>query len=70
MKMKKESISVGGMHCASCNQLIADYLSDEEGVSSVMANFKTGNIIVEYDEKKITLEKIKKVIEGAGYKVK
>lgn len=60
----------GGMHCASCNQLIADYLSDEEGVSSISADFKTGTVIVEYDEKKITSGKIKKVIEGAGYKVK
>jgi copper chaperone CopZ len=68
VKMTKAVFRVSGMHCPSCEMLAADVLSDE-GVKA-KADFKTGEIAVEFDDKKITLEKIKKLIESeTSYKV-
>jgi len=65
----KTVLKVAGMHCPSCAMLIEDVLSDE-GVTS-KANFKTGEVIVDFDEKKIKLSRIKELIESeAGYKIK
>lgn len=50
------------MHCPSCEMLVTDVLGDE-GVKA-KADFKTGEIAVEFDEKKTSVEKIKKLIES------
>lgn len=56
------------MHCKSCEMLITDAL-EEAGVSSAKVDSKTGTAIIEFDEKRIKIEKIKKVIENEGYKL-
>mgnify|MGYP001612959483 FL=1 len=66
--MTKITLKVTGMHCKSCEMLIADAL-EEAGVSSAKVDSKTGTAVIEFDEKKIKIEKIKKVIEAEGYKV-
>ncbi len=48
--------------------LISDALM-EVGVTSAKMDHKTGKAVIEFDEKKLSLEKIKKVIETEGYKV-
>ena len=53
------------MHCKSCEAIIKDAL-DDAGVKAVAsANNKT--VEVEFDEKKITKEKIQSIIESEGY---
>lgn len=56
------------MHCTSCERLISGALSDV-GVKNSGIDFKKGIAIVEFDENKISLEKIKAVIAKEGYKV-
>jgi copper chaperone CopZ len=66
--MAKTIIKVAGMHCPSCEMLIADVLGDES--VKAKADYKKGEVAVDFDEKKITPDKIKKLIEkDAGYKV-
>ena len=67
--MKKVTLNVNGMHCASCGMLIADALEDL-GVSSSKIDSSNGKAIVEFDEKKLSLNEIKKAIEKEGYKIK
>ena len=53
---KKVKLKVGGMHCKSCETLIQDVLSDVNVKAN--ADHKTGEVKVEYDESKISVEKV------------
>ena len=64
----EKKIKVNGMHCVSCELLIKDSLNDI-GVKSE-ANHKKGEVLVSFDPKKVSIEKIYKSIEETGYKVK
>jgi copper chaperone CopZ len=65
---KKEVLNVSGMHCNSCKMLIEDVLG-EIGVKSYAAVDK-GAVAVEYDDSEPGIaDKIRKAIEGEGFKV-
>ncbi|MEM3374311.1 MAG: heavy-metal-associated domain-containing protein [Candidatus Woesearchaeota archaeon] len=61
----KKTMIINGMHCKSCVSLIKIAL-EEKGVK---ANVVIGKADVEFDDKKISFEDIKKIIEDEGYKV-
>ena len=63
----KKSLKVKGMHCKSCEILISDALQDI-GVKSKVDS-KKGAAEVEFDENKISIDKIKDVIKKEGYEV-
>ncbi|MFS8159732.1 MAG: heavy-metal-associated domain-containing protein [Candidatus Roizmanbacteria bacterium] len=65
--MKKITLKVNGMHCASCALSIDFDLEDLEGVQKVKTNYAPGTCDVEYDDEKISVETILKQIEGVGY---
>jgi Cu+-exporting ATPase len=67
--MKKKSMPVSGMHCASCALNIESAIKKMEGVSSANVNFATEKLNVEFDENITDEEKIKKSVERLGYKV-
>jgi copper chaperone CopZ len=66
--MKKDFV-VKGMHCKSCEMLIEDSLEEQDGVNSVQASHAKGFVSVDFDESKISEEKIKSVIKAEGYEV-
>jgi copper chaperone len=66
--MKKIALNVKGMHCASCEMLIQEALVDI-GARKVDASHKKGTVQVEFDDSKITLDKIKEAIKKEGYEV-
>lgn len=65
--MKKATIQVSGMHCASCAIIIDKTLSKKEGVKGANVNFSTSKATVEFDETKIKENEIITAIKGAGY---
>lgn len=65
--MKKLTLHVTGMHCQSCEVLLTDEISELPGVTSVNVSQKKGTVDVSFDEKKVTLEKIKAIISNEGY---
>jgi copper chaperone CopZ len=67
--MKSIIIKVTGMHCAGCEMNVQDMVSELPGVKKVKADFKKGEVAVEYDEAKTTVEAIKAKIVEAGYGV-
>ncbi|ADQ05501.1 heavy metal translocating P-type ATPase [Caldicellulosiruptor owensensis OL] len=67
--MKKKVLSVTGMTCASCARAIEKSVSKIEGVTNASVNFATEKLIVEFDESKASIEKIKEAEERAGYGV-
>jgi len=67
--MKKASIPIAGMHCASCAQKIELNLKKLKGIKSANVNFATERATVEFNEKLTNENKINNVIEKLGYSV-
>jgi len=65
--MKKTTISVTGMHCASCAINIERVVKKLKGVDSANVNLLGNKATIEYDESKVGLGNIKQAIEGIGY---
>jgi copper chaperone CopZ len=67
--MEKIKLDVKGMHCKSCEMLIKDVLTEQPGVKKAEALAKDNKVMVEFDAKKVSLDKIKALIKGEGYEV-
>lgn len=61
-------ITTKGMHCKSCEILLKEDLESTNGITKAEPSFKEGNVAVEYDDSKIKIQDIKKVILRSGYK--
>ncbi len=66
---KKVSISIKGMHCASCVGRIEKSLKAQQGVKAASVNLATGRASVEFDPHEMTVTKIEQTIQDAGYDV-
>ena len=65
--MKKETVPIKGMHCATCALTIKNTLSKEEGVLNCDVNFGTEKAKIEYDPQKANISELSKKIEPLGY---
>ena len=69
--MKKITLDISGMHCASCATLITNRLKKESGVSYVNVNLTTEKASVDFDETKTSENNIINIIGSLGdYKAK
>lgn len=66
MNMKK-TIKVTGMTCKGCAGLLDESLRDVAGVKDVQVSHVKGNVDIDFDEKKTSIDKIKLVIKKCGY---
>jgi Cu+-exporting ATPase len=67
--MTKIVLKVKGMHCASCSILIDKLLKKQDGVISSNTSYGAQKVALEFDESKITLEKIDEFVNKLGYDV-
>lgn len=65
---KRISLSLTGMHCSSCAQLIERSLKKVEGVSTANVNFAAEKAMVDFDGNKTKIEALIKAVENSGYK--
>ena len=65
--MKEIKLKIEGMHCTGCSNRLEKVLNNIEGVTSAQVNFYEKSAIVNFDEGKVTIEKIKENIEDAGF---
>ncbi|MEK6982084.1 MAG: copper-translocating P-type ATPase [Candidatus Micrarchaeota archaeon] len=65
--VKKITIPITGMHCASCALNIERKLRKVEGVVTANANYATTRATVEYEETKTAPGNFKQIIENLGY---
>ncbi len=63
--MTKKSYKVIGMDCTSCAMLIESDLEDV-GVKA-SCNYAREILEVEYDEQKVSEDKLKEVVKSSGY---
>lgn len=67
--MTKKKIKIEGMHCASCASIIDKNLRKADGIIDANVNFATSLASIDFNESKINLAKIKKIINDSGYQV-
>lgn len=65
--MVKKTFRVEDMHCANCAMKIESIEDDLPGVRSVSASYRKLQMIVEYDESKVTDIQIMEAIQNKGY---
>ncbi len=63
----KQTIPVIGMACASCSANVEKKLNSLPGISSASVSLAGRSALVDYDPDKISLETMKKEINGIGY---
>ncbi len=67
--MKKNiTLKITGMHCASCEQIITEELSELVGISDIKVSAETGRATLILDEEINNRQNILLAVEKAGYK--
>lgn len=67
MAIEKRTLAIGGMHCASCQQIIEMAMGEVEGITKANVNLANERAVVEYDADVISLGDIIKLVENTGY---
>ena len=67
--MEKKILPVLGMACAGCSANVERKLKAMDGIKSVSVSLPGRTVMVEYDEKQVTLADMKQVIDSAGYEL-
>ena len=64
----KTLFHIQGMRCAGCSSHIEKDVKAMNGVVTVEINLSTGEMIVEYEDDKVSKEDIVKTVVNAGFK--
>lgn len=65
--MERRTIKVEGMHCDGCANRVKSLLEKEPGVREADVSYRAGEARVKYNEHTVPEERLRKVIEAAGY---
>ena len=65
---KKVILKVEDMVCVNCENLIEEVLLEKDGVTKVEALYGEGTVKIDYDEDKISINDLIKIISEEGYK--
>ena len=61
------SLKVEEMVCPECEEIIADALSELQGVGKVDSEWKKGEVTVTYDLHKTRIQDVEKLLSDIGY---
>ncbi len=67
MYMEQKNIKVHGMHCASCEQIIAKKVGKLPGVTSVSASFASETASISFDPTQTSIESMNETLKQYGY---
>ena len=65
--MKKTTIKISGMHCASCATILNKALNKETGVKSANVNFSTEKAAIQFNPKLTDEKKLIQTIKSKGF---
>ena len=68
MELQKAFFRIVGMYCSTCKPIVEKQLKGEQAIKNIDIDFMTDSVIVEYDSKLLTKEKIREKLENSGYK--
>ncbi|MBE6737055.1 MAG: heavy metal translocating P-type ATPase [Ruminococcaceae bacterium] len=66
--MKKQIFNIIGMSCSACSAAVSKAVNNLDGIKDVQVNLLTNSMIVSFDDKILSEDKIIKAVEDAGYK--
>ena len=67
--MSKVVLSVPEISCEHCSQSITKALEPKEGVKSIRVDVPTQKVHLEFDDSRITLDKVKEILAEEEYPV-
>lgn len=67
--MAQRKLKVKGMSCAHCAQTVTKALQSVPGVAKAQVTLATGLAEVQVNSDQVSIEQLKKAVEGAGYQV-
>jgi copper chaperone CopZ len=65
--MENTTIRIQGMHCDGCAGRVKRVLEREPGVREADVSFEAGEATVKYNTQTVTPDRLRELIEGAGY---
>jgi copper chaperone len=65
---KKSTIRVEGMKCEKCSGSVEKALKATQGVEKVEVSLQQKEVVVEYDDAKVTEAQLREVINSTGFK--
>lgn len=69
MSSEKYTLRVEGMSCGHCKNAVEKAVGALAGVMLAEVDLATNTLVVEFDTNKITLGKIKEIVDEEGYTV-
>jgi copper chaperone CopZ len=66
---KTKTIRVAGMKCNQCASSVAKALKATAGVQEAEVSFEKGQVVITYDDEKVSEVKLREVINTTGFKV-
>jgi P-type Cu+ transporter len=67
--VSKAKFHVSGMHCPQCAMRIEGVEDTLTGVQRIEVGYRTGLMLVEFDETKVREEQIVRAVEELGYQL-
>jgi len=67
--MIKKTFRLEGMHCSNCAMNIEGIEDDLPGIKNISANYQKGQMVVEFDEERVSEAQIRAEVEKRGYQV-
>ncbi|AST94113.1 MULTISPECIES: copper chaperone CopZ [Sutcliffiella] len=67
--MEQVTLNVGGMSCGHCVKAVEGSVGTLDGVQTVQVDLSAGKVTVDFDGSKVSVNKIKEVIDEEGYDV-
>jgi copper chaperone len=63
----KKTYRVEGMHCSNCAMNIEGIEDDLPGINQISASYQKGQMVVEFDEARVSENQILAAVEELGY---
>ena len=60
------TLRVKGMTCGGCATSVEKALKSTDGVTDVKVSFEKGKAVVKYDDKKVTVARLREVVDSTG----
>jgi copper chaperone CopZ len=65
--MRKKTFRVEGMHCSNCPMEVESIEDDLPGIKQVSASYQKGQMVVEFDESRVSEAQIIAAVAKRGY---
>jgi mercuric transport protein len=66
-KTSTVTLRVKGMTCGGCETSVTQALKSTEGVEDAQVSYERGEAVVKYDDQKVTIAKLREVINKTGF---